>query len=65
MSQPQLNYENDTKMMQEIFDYAKIADLGIEDIPFIFDSKEVNSLETMPEELMEALSQFIYFLILH
>lgn len=60
-----LNYENDAKMLQAISDYAKAADLGIEDMQFIFDSKEVDDFdfpETMPEELKSALSQFIHLL---
>lgn len=60
-----LNYENDTHMLRAISDYAKAADLGIEDIQFTFDSKELEDIdfpESMPEELKNALSQFIHLL---
>lgn len=60
-----LNYENDTNMLRAISDYAKAADLGIEDIQFTFDSKELEDIdfpESMPEELKNTLSQFIHLL---
>ena len=52
-------------MLRAISDYAKAADLGIEDIQFTFDSKELEDIdfpESMPEELKNALSQFIHLL---
>lgn len=52
-------------MLRAISDYAKAADLGIEDIQFKFDSKELEDIyfpESMPEELKNALSQFIHLL---
>lgn len=53
-------------MLQAISDYAKAADLGIEDMQFEFNSKEINGesvfSEEAPEEIRAALTQFIHTL---
>ena len=60
-----LDYSNDSNMLKAISDYAKTADLGIEDMQFEINSKEVDDLEfpeNMPEGIKMALSQFIHVL---
>lgn len=58
-----LDYSNDTNMLSAISEYAKAADLGIENMQFEIDSKEIdNSLcfpEDMPEGIKAALTRFM------
>lgn len=58
-----LEYYEDKNMLKAISDYAKVADLGIEDVQFEFDSEDIadeDSLpEDMPEEIKTALAQFM------
>lgn len=60
-----LDYSNDSNMLKAISDYAKAADLGIEEMQFEINSKELDELEfpdNMPEGIKIALSQFIHVL---
>ena len=61
-----LGYSNDTNMLKAISDYAKAADLGIEDMQFEIDSKEVDNEtalpDTIPENIKAALTQFMHTL---
>lgn len=61
-----LEYSNDNNMLRAISDYAKAADLGIQDMQFEIDSKEVGEElsfpENMPEGIKAALTQFIHTL---
>ena len=58
-----LAYSEDNNMLKAISDYAKAADLGIQDMHFEFDSKELvddTSLpDTLPDNLRTALVQFM------
>lgn len=49
-------------MLKAISNYAKAADLGIEDVQFDVNNQEIDSSdkfpENMPDELKRALSQF-------
>lgn len=61
-----LEYYEDKNMLKAISNYAKTADLGIEDMQFEFNSKEFNGEsefpEEVPEEIRAALTQFIHAL---
>ncbi len=61
-----LDYSNDTNMLKAISDYAKAADLGIEDMQFEINSKEVADESALPDNLPEgikaALAQFMHTL---
>lgn len=61
-----LDYSNDTNMLRAISDYAKAADLGIEDMQFEINSQEVDDKAALPDNLPEgmkaALVQFLYTL---
>jgi AAA15 family ATPase/GTPase len=58
-----LEYSNDSNMLKAISNYAKAADLGIEEMRFEINSKEVEDdftfPEDMPENLKVALKQFM------
>lgn len=58
-----LDYSNDTNMLRAISDYAKAADLGIEDMEFEINSQEVDDEAALPDNLPEgmkaALVQFL------
>lgn len=57
-----INYTDDPLMLKAISNYAKAADLGIEDVQFDVNNQEIDSSdkfpENMPDELKRALSQF-------
>ena len=59
-------YSNDTNMLKSISNYAKSADLGIEEMKFEFNSKEIDSEmnfpDDMPEGVKSALSNFMKLL---
>ena len=61
-----LDYSNDTNMLRAISDYAKAADLGIEDMQFEINSQEVDDEAALPDNLPEgmkaALIQFLHTL---
>ncbi len=61
-----LDYSNDTNMLRAISDYAKAADLGIEDMQFEINSQEVDDEAALPDNLPEgmkaALVQFLHTL---
>lgn len=61
-----LDYSNDPNMLQAIKNYAREADLGIDDIRFDFDSKEVSDISKLPDDLpigiKAALSNFMQLL---
>lgn len=61
-----LEYSNDSNMLKAIFDYAKAADVGIEDMKFEINSKEINEEadlpENIPDEVKAALVQFMHLL---
>lgn len=54
-------------MLKAISDYAKTADLGIQDMSFEFDNKEIKNDEPFPEDIPDgirsALIQFMHTLI--
>lgn len=58
-----LEYAENKSMLKAITDYAKTADLGIDDMQFEFDNKEIkddNSFpEYIPEGIKEALRKFM------
>lgn len=61
-----LDYSNDANMLRAISDYAKAADLGIEDMQFEINSQEVDDEAALPDNLPEgmkaALVQFMHTL---
>lgn len=61
-----LDYSNDTNMLKAISDYAKSADLGIEDMLFEINSNEVDDEAALPDNIPEgikvALAQFMHTL---
>ena len=58
-----IEYSDDKNMLKSITDYAKVADVGINDMRFEFKSTEISNEESipreMPEELKNALSSFM------
>ena len=61
-----IEYSDDTNMLRTISDYAKTADLGIEDMQFEINSQEVEAEAALPDNIPEgiktALVQFIHTL---
>lgn len=61
-----LEYSEDKNMLKAISDYAKAADLGIQDMQFEFDSKELNDDDSLPKDIPDgiktALVQFMHVL---
>lgn len=61
-----LEYSNDPNMLQAITNYAREADLGIEDVQFDFNSQEISDTAHFPEDLpagiKAALSNFMQIL---
>ncbi len=61
-----LEYSSDSNMLKAISDYAKAADLGIEDMKFEIKRKEVDEEfplpENLPEGIQTALRQFLHML---
>lgn len=61
-----LEYASDAGMLKTISDYAKEADLGIEDMQFEFGSEEISDTEKLPTNIPEgirtALTTFIHAL---
>lgn len=57
-----LDYSSDTNMLKAISDYAKAADLGIEEMQFEINSQEIQDSAAFPDEIPEgvraALMQF-------
>lgn len=58
-----LEYSEDKNMLKAISNYAKVADLGIEDMQFEFNSQEINEdmefPDTLPEGIRVALTNFM------
>ena len=61
-----IEYSEDKNMLKAISDYAKAADLGIQDMQFEFDSKEIDEETSLPNNIPEgiktALVQFMHAL---
>lgn len=61
-----IEYSEDKNMLKAISDYAKAADLGIQDMQFEFNSKEIEDDESLPDnipdEIKTALVQFMHAL---
>ncbi|MCF0111116.1 MAG: ATP-binding protein [Erysipelotrichaceae bacterium] len=61
-----LEYSEDKNMLKAISDYAKVADLGIQEMLFEFGDKEIDeevSLpDDIPDDIREALVQFMHAL---
>lgn len=61
-----LEYSNDSDMLSAISNYAKAADVGIEDMQFEFNNKEISTEEkipmNIPEGIRSALSSFMHAL---
>ena len=61
-----IEYSDDTNMLRTISDYAKTADLGIEDMQFEINSQEVEAEAALPDNIPDgiktALVQFIHTL---
>lgn len=48
-----IEYSEDKNMLNAISDYAKAADVGIQDMRFVFNSKEIHKDESLPTDLPE------------
>ena len=46
-----MDYSNDSEMLKSITSIAKIADLGISDMKFEINNKEITSLEDLPDDI--------------
>ena len=61
-----IEYSEDKNMLNAISDYAKSADLGIQDVQFEFNSKEIRENEVLPDDIPDdvkaALVQFMHVL---
>lgn len=61
-----LEYSNDTNMLKAISNYAKAADVGVEDMRFEINSKKINEKADLPENIPDedktALVQFMHLL---
>lgn len=61
-----LEYSNDSNMLKAISDYAKAADVGIEEMQFEVNRKEIGDELTFPDDIPEglktALTQFMHAL---
>lgn len=61
-----IEYSDDTNMLKAISDYAKAADVGIEDMQFEISRQEVSDEQTLPESIpenmKEALTKFLHML---
>lgn len=61
-----LDYYEDKNMLRAISDYAKAADLGIEDMQFEFNNQDIvedgSFPDNMPEGIKAALTQFMHTL---
>ena len=61
-----LDYYEDKNMLRAISDYAKAADLGIEDMQFEFNNQDIGENgsfpDNMPEGIKAALTQFMHTL---
>lgn len=54
-----LEYSNDSNMLKAISDYAKAADVGIEDVRFEIDGKQIHTEDASSEKVRIELMQFI------
>lgn len=54
-----LEYSNDSNMLKAISDYAKAADVGIEDVRFEVDGKQINAEDPISEKVQIELARFI------
>lgn len=54
-----LEYSNDSNMLKAISDYAKAADVGIEDVRFELDGKQIHTEDASSEKVRIELMQFI------
>lgn len=61
-----LEYSNDTSMLKAISNYAKEADIGIEDMQFEFNSQDIDDEnqfpDNVPEGIRTALTNFLHAL---
>lgn len=61
-----LEYSNDSDMLSAISNYAKAADVGIEDMQFEFNNKEISEDDKLPKNIPEgiraALTTFMHAL---
>lgn len=61
-----LEYSNDSDMLSTISTYAKAADVGIEDMQFEFNNKEISEEDNLPKNIPEgirsALTTFMHAL---
>lgn len=55
-----LEYSNDSNMLKAISDYAKAADVGIEDVRFEIDGKQIHAEDASSEEVRIELVRFIH-----
>lgn len=57
-----LEYSNDSNMLKAISDYAKAADVGIEDVRFEIDGKQIHAEDASSKKVKIELMRFVHSL---
>lgn len=55
-----MEYSEDKNMLRSISDYAREADLGIEDMEFKLDQKEIDDRQLLPDELPDDVKNALF-----
>ena len=52
-----MDYSEDKEMLKSITNIAKVADLGISDMKFEFDNKQIDSIDDLPDDVVRAFKK--------
>ena len=52
-----MDYSEDKEMLKSITNIAKVADLGISDMKFEFDNKQIDSIDDLPDDIVRAFKE--------
>ena len=52
-----IDYSEDKEMLRSITNIAKVADLGISDMKFEFDNKQIDSIDDLPDDVVRAFKE--------
>lgn len=52
-----MDYSEDKEMLRSITNIAKVADLGISDMKFEFDNKQIDSIDDLPDDVVRAFKE--------
>ena len=52
-----IDYSEDKEMLRSITNIAKVADLGISDMKFEFDNKQIDSIDDLPDDIVRAFKE--------